>query len=463
VKIKILANHKYIDEIQTIAQIFFPHTGFCYADEKTDHIIISKIEGGKVYCDVIINNKSYGHYSLKLNDQPFYLNEKRLVMLVLFYILKNELTTYTPWGALTGVRPTKMVREWLENGQNDAQVITILKNVFYVKEDRAQLAIDVAHSENRVAARIPGDYIGIYVSIPFCPSRCIYCSFNTESKPLSIEMQELYIKTLVKECSRLPQKNISSIYIGGGTPTALCDHLLEELLDALPNINGEFTVEAGRPDTITRSNLALMRKRGVNRISINCQTLNNSTLEKIGRKHTVHDFYRAFEMAREEGFDCINTDIIAGLPNEGPKDMERTMEGLVSLSPENITIHTLAVKRASKLNEHRIVKKLDYPIPQVFDIEAQLKIAHNMCLDRGMEPYYLYRQKNMAALFENTGYSVPGKECIYNIGMMSEIQTVLGVGAGAVSKYIEGTKITRNFNPKNLELYIKNMERRTIT
>ena len=428
-KIKIIANHKYIDEIQTIAQIFFPHARFCYGDEVADYTVVSNID--------------------EKTEYPFYLSEKRLVMLELFHKLQSEIGAFTPWGALTGVRPTKMVREWIAEGFTDIE--NTLQKVFCVQEDRAKLAIDVAHAENRVAKRISGT--GLYISIPFCPSRCVYCSFNTAHKPWNIEMQTRYVNALISE---LPKEEISSIYIGGGTPTALADHLLEQLLDVLPAIQGEFTVEAGRPDTVTRSNLSIMRKYGANRISINPQTFNDRTLEIIGRKHTTQDFSRAYELTREEGFTCINTDIIAGLPGETPRDMEHTMEILAGLKPENITIHTLAIKRASKLNEHRVEQALSkYEIPDAKTIESQLKIAHEGCISMGLSPYYLYRQKNMAALFENTGYSLPGKECLYNIGMMSEAQTVLGVGAGAVSKYIEGTKITRAFNPKDPEIYIQ--------
>ncbi|MCL2360889.1 MAG: coproporphyrinogen dehydrogenase HemZ [Defluviitaleaceae bacterium] len=431
-KIKIIANHKYIDEIQTIAQLFFPHARFCYGDEAADYTIVSNID-----------EKS-------LMDQPFYLTKKRLVMLNLFHELKESIGAFTPWGALTGVRPTKMVREWMAADYTHTQAKEILQNTFHVQEDRAQLAVDVAHAENQVAERIHGN--GLYVSIPFCPSRCVYCSFNTAHKPWSIELQTRYVNALISECRELPQENISSIYIGGGTPTALADHLLEQLLEALPPINGEFTVEAGRPDTITRSNLRLMKKYGVNRISINPQTLNNKTLKAIGRNHTSTDFIRVFKLARRQGFTCINTDIIAGLPGENEKDMVNTMEFLSALSPENITIHTLAIKRASKLNEERM-EQAHYHDKAI--IAAQLKIAHESCVAQGLVPYYLYRQKNMAALFENTGYSLPGQECQYNVGMMAELQTIHGIGAGAVSKYVVGAKITRAFNPKDPEIYIE--------
>ena len=545
-RIHVTANHQYLDEIQTIAQVFFPHARFGakVRNQKSevrkgieinnDNVltaehgwsIASFIEDGKAHAEVYFQGNLAERYCLLLANQPEYLTEKRLAMLVLYHALQNAIGANTPWGALTGVRPTKMVREWMAEGLTDNQVIQALQGIFCVQEDRAKLAVDVAHGENRLANRIWAGYptrgnpssilhkpVGIYISIPFCPSRCVYCSFNTAHKPWSIDMQTRYVQALASEIQELPQKlseiggRVSSIYIGGGTPTALADNLLELLLYTLTNVLAvtdcksnhgadfknspiEFTIEAGRPDTITRNNLWIMHNYGVNRISINPQTFNDSTLEIIGRKHTTRDFIRAYTMAREEGFACINTDIIAGLPGEGAEDMLDAMENLAALKPENITIHTLAIKRASKLNEQRVDAQsfTTSPLggakrrnnPETSAIEAQLKIAHEGCTAQGLSPYYLYRQKNMAALFENTGYSLPGYECLYNIGMMSEVQTVLGLGAGAVSKYVEsgihkqddfpsahmqGTGeishtrhlITRTFNPKNPDIY---MERR---
>ncbi|MCL2572091.1 MAG: coproporphyrinogen dehydrogenase HemZ [Defluviitaleaceae bacterium] len=440
-KIQIKAEHKYIDEIQTIAQVFFPHAKFT-PEESTQWAIYSCIEKAEVYESGILR----GSHNQAISG----LNEKRHAMLVLYHALQKAVGAFTPWGALTGVRPTKMVREWMAKSQPDSECINTLTNIFKVQDDRAKLAVEVAHAEISLAKLITNT-IGLYVSIPFCPSRCIYCSFNTAHKPWDEDMQARYIKAIIKEIPKLDE-NISSIYIGGGTPTALTDDMLEKLLYAVPKA-AEFTVEAGRPDTITRSKLKIMKKYNVNRISINPQTFNDRTLKAIGRNHTAKDFFQAYEMAREEGFICINTDIIAGLPGETPADMHHTMETLEKLAPENITIHTLAIKRASKLNEQRIDQS--YLSPEAKIIESQLKIAHNGCVSQGLNPYYLYRQKNMAALFENTGYSLPGKECLYNVGMMAEIHTVLGVGAAAVSKYIEGTKITRTFNPKNPDIYIE--------
>jgi len=532
-RIRVRANHRYIDEIQSVAQIFFPHARFG-SDESPEYTIASFFENGKIYAELFNDRAHFTHhtfggepvhslgkYAIDLNDysgytgeqfakrttspgcmgeqftkrttspgcmgeqfakrttSSLYLNDKRLAVLAMYHLLQNTIGAYAPWGALTGVRPTKMVREWMASGQSDDEIVHDLQNIFCVHKDRAELAVAVASAENRLSGQIQSigslitsgvtaytlkqSPLGLYIGIPFCPSRCIYCSFNTSHKPWSKDAQARYIQAVIAECRDLSnnlqekEATISSIYIGGGTPTALTDSLLESLLAVLQEIATpiEYTVEAGRPDTITRDNLQIMRKYGVNRISINPQTINDNTLKTIGRKHTTRDFLHAFELAREEGFTSINTDIIAGLPGEGPEDMHHTMETLAALTPENITIHTLAVKRASQLNERRTENAMsNYALPDAKSIGSQLKIAHDGCIAQGLSPYYLYRQKNMAALFENTGYSLPGHECLYNIGMMSEVQTVLGIGAGAVSKYIEGTKITRKFNVKNPEIYI---------
>jgi oxygen-independent coproporphyrinogen-3 oxidase len=298
--------------------------------------------------------------------------------------------------------------------------------------------------------------MGLYISIPFCPSRCLYCSFYTAHKT----EHESYVKALIKECKQKAAMadKITSVYIGGGTPTVLRPDLLYKLLEAVTqdfplSEAVEFTVEAGRPDSLTPEKLRLLRDYGVNRIAVNPQSLNDETLKLIGRSHTAADFFKAFDMARAAGFACINADIIAGLPGEGPADMADTLAGLIPLAPENITVHTLAVKRASKLNEH--LHEYAHITAHVREIEKMLAMAGEACGKAGLAPYYLYRQKNMAGLFENVGYSRPGFECLYNVGMMAETQTLLGAGAAAVSKFVNGNKINRVFNVKNPEEYIK--------
>lgn len=478
----VLCNHSYINEVQTIAQIFFPHARFTFSNDphaplnQVDYAVLSRLSDKNTLPahatgEVFHNGTRIAVCSLNL-DNPHGLSEKRLLMLALFKALKQTVDAYTPWGALTGIRPSKMARGWLDEGLDDRQIITMLTDVFFCAENKARLALTVAHAEDRLTERIyamSAAYLpqkkplGLYISVPYCASRCLYCSFNSCQKPASVETQARYLKTLLEECRQTAQTTrdldgvFTSLYIGGGTPTVLTDALLNELLDGVSDCfaalapHAEYTVEAGRPDSLTATKLKIMKDHGVSRIAVNPQTLNDRTLALIGRNHTAADFYHAFALARNAGFENINADIIAGLPGEGPEDIRRTVEGVLSLSPENVTVHTLAVKRASRLNEYL----RDYAFPGALETEAMLDIASEVCAGAGLSPYYLYRQKNMVGLFENVGYSRPGCECLYNVGMMAETQTVLAAGAGGVSKFISGTKIDRVFNVKNPEIYIQ--------
>ena len=475
----VLRGHDFQNEVQVTAQVFFPAEKFTFGNnvQPQGYTVESVREADGFNAIVYKDGAKVAHHFFAFAPQANYLNERRVTMLALYHALQKVVPTFTPWGSLTGIRPSKLVREWMDNGCTDREIITRLMEPFCVSEEKARLALNVAHSENRVEKRIRNT-IGIYVSVPFCPSRCVYCSFNTTQKPASEDFLESYVATLIRECREKSAQvrefggEVSSIYIGGGTPTFLPENLLEKLLDAIcENFSKsgiELTAEAGRPDTLTPAKLKILKKYATTRLAVNPQTLNDRTLKAIGRNHSAADFFTAFHHALEAGFPTINTDLIAGLPNETPDDMHRNMEALSRLAPENITIHTLALKRASRLNELRHEKARrndnsenhenecadnDSDTPQTID--SMLRIAANFCAEMNLHPYYLYRQKNMAALFENIGYSQLGKECLYNVGMMAEVQTILGIGAGAVSKYVIGNKITREFNAKNPKIYIE--------
>jgi oxygen-independent coproporphyrinogen-3 oxidase len=479
----VLRGHNFANEVQVTTQIFFPCEKFAFAktSAETGYTIESEVEASGTHAYVLKDRVQISHFFLDFNNKAKYINERRIVMLAVFHALKKIMQVHTPWGALTGIRPSKLVREWLHDGCDNEKIIATLKNPFCVSEEKARLALAVAHAENHIASRIIGTR-GLYVSIPFCPSRCVYCSFNTALKPASEDFLSRYIDALISEIrKKSSREKFSSIYIGGGTPTFLSENLLERLLAAIcENFSAEeFTAEAGRPDTLTAPKLKILRKYGVNRLAVNPQTLNDHTLLSIGRNHTADDFFTAFRLAREHDFTCINTDLIAGLPGETADDMRRNMEALQKLRPENITVHTLAVKRASRLNElrHENFKQPQKerinsksvaakspesagaapPMPFLIECatEEMLSVAATYCEESGLSPYYLYRQKNMVSLSENTGYSLPSHECLYNVGMMAELQTIIGVGAGAVSKFITGDKITREFNAKNPEIYIQ--------
>jgi len=469
----VVLNHKHINEVQTIVQLFFPDERLVMAemddntcDESSAHseyIIKSSLDSAHA-CAVIYKGRTVAaEYAWPFSNPVPYLSPKRMIMLALFHALQNAVGAYTPWGALTGIRPSRMVREWFDEGYSAEGIVEILRDPFCVHSEKARLALEVARAEVKVNHKIYATGkkpVGIYVSIPFCPTRCVYCSFNTSHKPVSADFQVRYVDALIAECAakaaELSQMGgtVSSIYIGGGTPTALDVHLLARVLDAVGTAFGaaaEYTVEAGRPDTLSIDILKTLRQYGVNRIAVNPQTLNDKTLKTIGRQHTAADFFSAFDMARDAGFDSINTDVIVGLPSENTDDVKRTMDALAKISPENITVHTLAVKRASRLREN----KSSFVLPTAQETESMLSIAASTCAQSGLSPYYLYRQKNMVGLFENVGYSKPGHECLYNVGMMAETQTILGIGAGAVSKTVEGTKISRIFNNKDVQVYIE--------
>ena len=465
--IKLIHEHKYFDEIYTVAKLFFPNESIVKGLEICQEGYVIKnilLDDDKVTETIVYKNgKIISTYKMTIKDNHPYLTLRRTIMLTVYHVLQIVVGADTPWGALTGIRPSKLVREWLDKGLCDEEIIKILKDTFCCKEEKAQLALTVAYAEKRITQRIyasaTNNVIGIYVSIPFCPTRCIYCSFNAEHKPADYDLHKKYVLALADECmekSKYVQEMgyvVSSIYIGGGTPTVLSPDLLEYVLETISkafNKPIEYTVEAGRPDTITTEKLRLLKQYGVNRIAVNPQTLSNQTLTLIGRKHTVDDFFNAFYMARDVGFECINVDLIVGLPNETVDNIKYSIENVVTLSPENITIHTLAIKRASRLNEFL----QEYPLPDAHTTESMLNIISKE-LSCEYAPYYLYRQKNMIGLFENIGYSKPSRECLYNVGMMAETQTILGIGAGAVSKFVKDCKITREFNVKNAEIYIE--------
>lgn len=393
--------------------------------------------------------------------------EARNVFKRMMYDMLKKLTgRELPWGTLTGVRPTKIVYTLLEEGKNDREIKDYLKKEYYVSEKKGDLAIKVASNEKRLLEKI--DYnngYSLYAGIPFCPTTCLYCSFT--SYPLAVwkDRVDTYVDAMLKELeftSRLMKdKKLDTFYMGGGTPTTLEPEQLDRVLSFFEehfDTTGlkEYTIEAGRPDSITRDKLLIMKKHGVDRISINPQTMNDDTLKLIGRHHTVERIKEAFTLARECGFDNINMDLIIGLPGETREHIERTMREVALLAPDSLTVHSLAIKRAARLN---ILweKYKDYAMVNTDDI---INMTADCAAAMGMEPYYLYRQKNMAGNFENVGYSKPGREGIYNILIMEEKQTIMAVGAGASTKVVfpEENRIERVENVKDVTTYIENID-----
>ncbi len=393
--------------------------------------------------------------------------EARNVFKRMMYDMLKKLTgRELPWGTLTGVRPTKIVYTLLEEGKNDREIKDYLKKEYYVSEKKGDLAIKVASNEKKLLEKL--DYnngYSLYAGIPFCPTTCLYCSFT--SYPLAVwkDRVDTYVDAMLKELeftSRLMKdKKLDTFYMGGGTPTTLEPEQLDRVLSFFEehfDTTGlkEYTIEAGRPDSITRDKLLIMKKHGVDRISINPQTMNDDTLKLIGRHHTVEQIKEAFTLARECGFDNINMDLIIGLPGETREHIERTMREVALLAPDSLTVHSLAIKRAARLNIFW-EKYKDYAMVNTDDI---INMTADCAAAMGMEPYYLYRQKNMAGNFENVGYSKPGREGIYNILIMEEKQTIMAVGAGASTKVVfpEENRIERVENVKDVTTYIENID-----
>ncbi len=374
-------------------------------------------------------------------------------------------TKNSPWGNLVGIRPVKRVVKMMMDGLSDDEITSVLKNDFFVSDKKIDLAMSIAKTELKVMKTIPENAVSLYIDIPFCPSKCVYCSFA--SMPVS-EMKDFiepYLNALFCELDTIKKiitdlkLKIVSVYIGGGTPTSILSLELDNLLYKIVNTFDlssclEFTIEAGRPDTITESKLSVMKKYGVDRISINPQTMNDKTLEIIGRKHTVKQIYDAFTLAKSFGFKCINMDVIAGLPKESVQEFCYTIDAVTDLNPENITVHTMSIKRAARLNQDKDFVNL----PQDNDVSKMIDYAHEKLAKCSYYPYYLYRQKNILGDLENTGFSKGDTEGIYNICMMEEIRSVISAGVGAVTKLVRGDRIERIFNVKDVREYLNRDE-----
>lgn len=370
-----------------------------------------------------------------------------------------------PWGILTGVRPVKIVHDLMDKQIKEEGIYDILRNEYKLYPDRARLIIEVAKKQRSFIYPLSEDRFSLYISIPFCPTRCIYCSFPSNSLDVSKKYVDEYTEKLIYELTEIKKimknKNIYTVYIGGGTPTAISTENLNKIIKSIYNLFGrenieEITVEAGRPDTLTIEKLQMLRENYIERISINPQTMNLKTLETIGRMHTDKDVIRTFNLAREIGFSNINMDIIMGLPGEDINDVKNTLEIISELRPENLTVHTLAVKRVSEFR-----KTIDaYSLKDQNTINSMLEFSKKYAKNMGLLPYYLYRQKQMLGNLENIGYSIEGKECIYNMLIMEERETIIALGAGGVSKifYPNENRFERVPNVKSLKDYLLRTE-----
>ncbi len=391
---------------------------------------------------------------------------KNVIKKLFYQMLVKRTGHELPWGSLTGIRPTKIALSRLEEGWKEEDIRRFMKETYMTSDEKIDLSIEIAAREKRLLE--PLDYdrgYSLYVGIPFCPTTCLYCSFT--SYPISKwkGRTRLYLEALFKEleytAARMKGRPLDTIYFGGGTPTSLpaedIDAILCKLEQLFDTKNAlEFTVEAGRPDSITEEKLKVLASHGISRISINPQTMNQKTLELIGRRHTVENVKEKFHIARELGFDNINMDLIMGLPGEDLDDVKHTLEEIEALKPDSLTVHSLAIKRAARLN----MFKEDYADLKINNTPEMITLSEACARRMGMEPYYLYRQKNMAGNFENVGYSLPGKACIYNILIMEEMQTIAACGAGTTTKVVFPSENRRERceNVKEVEQYISRID-----
>ena len=378
-----------------------------------------------------------------------------LVKMTVYDAVVPALAQPPVWGSLTGVRPAKLARGLIERGMSRGEAAAHLREHFYVSPERTALTIRAAATAMELDKAIGPDDISLYVGIPFCPSRCYYCSFVSSTTAQSGHLIEPYLDTLCREIAetaalvREAGKRVQSVYIGGGTPTTLSEQQLTRLLKTLEqnfDFSGlrEYTVEAGRPDTITPGKLHALRAAGVSRVSINPQSMDDQVLAAIGRRHAASDVLRAYDEARQAGFREINMDVIAGLTGDTAETFARTIDTLIGLAPENITVHTLAIKRGADLTDKAAAAA------QRETVSRMLDGASHALQTAGYGPYYLYRQKFTAGRFENVGWCKPDTECFYNVTMMEELQTILSLGAGGVSKRVDRDTgwIERTNNPK---------------
>ncbi|MBO5198868.1 MAG: coproporphyrinogen dehydrogenase HemZ [Lachnospiraceae bacterium] len=370
-----------------------------------------------------------------------------------------------PWGILTGVRPTKLVYERLADMTKD-EIRDYMAETYYCSADKIEVSLITAAREKELLTQCrPEEGYSLYIGIPFCPTTCLYCSFTSYPLERFGGYVEPYLEALKKEIrfasESMGGKAPMSVYFGGGTPTTLSAEQLRDLIGYVKNsfdFSGvkEFTVEAGRPDSLTYEKLAVLKELGVDRISINPQSMCQETLDLIGRRHTVEQIEEAFAMARKAGHDNINMDLIIGLTGETPEHVRRTLERIRPLNPESLTVHTLALKRAARLN----LEKERYVDMQAVDVPVMQQLTAAYAKENGYLPYYLYRQKNMAENLENVGYARYGKECLYNIVIMEERQTILALGAGASSKFYfpAENRLERVENVKSLKDYVERID-----
>lgn len=442
-------NHNFHFELENLTRLFFPNEKITvirdFSEPQPPYIYTEVSDKITISVNIGSFNKSETAVK-KLTD-----DDNELVSAQLLYKLLCDFTGLTqPWGILTGVRPVKLLRRLAEESSEE-QAVKKFEKDFFVSNEKIALSRETEHNERKILELSKPESFSLYVGIPFCPSRCSYCSFVMASIERAEKLIEPYTKLLCEEIKRTAEiasklgLRLETVYFGGGTPTTLSAEQLDTVLGTVNNSFDmstcrEFTVEAGRPDTIDIAKLFALKENKVDRISINPQTVNDEVLKTIGRKHTAQQFFEAFELARKCGFDNINTDLIAGLPTDTPESFKNSLDSIVRLNAECITVHTLCMKRASRLTTEGVTLDLQ----QARDAREMLAYTQNILGQNEYIPYYMYRQSRMVGNLENVGWSKRGFESLYNVYVMDETHTILACGSGGV------TKLKRN-NPDYLE------------
>ena len=452
-----LIGHEDRYAVEQLQMALFDHTG--------EGAAVSALHRGKIWLTAVTTIQKDGktvtaQRRLKAAEETVKLRRQTLQQC--YYAAAIQLLpNLPPWGALAGVRPTKITTRHLLEGGTPKSADKLLKDIYYVTAPRRELAIDCSLSTANAVAKMDGSDISLYVGIPFCPTRCAYCSFVSRTIGKRTELLDPYLEALYKEIRLTGQlmaksgKSLRTIYIGGGTPTTLSTPQMTHLLDTIRDSFDlsrciEFTVEGGRPDTLDEEKLTAIRQHGADRMSINPQTMCDPVLRACGRPHKAQDVQEAYRWAEKAGFDAINMDLIAGLPQDDYNGFCHSLDAVAALSPANITVHTLALKKGADLFEKRA------NLPSAQEVTQMVEYANRTLRSLGYKPYYLYRQKYMSGSFENVGWSKDGKDCLYNIYMMEELHSIVSLGGGGMNKVnLPDGHLQRFHNPKFPEQYIE--------
>lgn len=447
---------EFYNDISETVRAFMEMPIIELAEENADIIVEQQEKDGQIFTKTEYNGFNYEFSeAIKKQDAIFLKRiKKHGAKLSVYYCLKKALNKQMPWGSLTGIRPTKLLR--------DVENISVLTDKYDLPIKKGELLQRIVVNQEPYFTP-QKDEVDIYIGIPFCKTRCTYCSFSSTDSTKGEKLMIPYVKALIKEIEdtalliKALNKQVRCLYIGGGTPTALTTPLFKDMLKCAsmhfkPKM--EFTVEAGRPDTITEEKLRLIKEAGADRISINPQSMNEETLKKVGRSHSPKEIIDCYSLARQIGFKTINADLIAGLPDETPEMFFYSLNEVLKLKAENITVHTLSLKRGSKMSEEKMT------FANVKEVQKMVEGAQEILISNGYEPYYLYRQKYMTGNFENIGYALKGHTGIYNIDIMEETTDIIALGCGGVSKRVfkEEDRIERAFNFKSIYEYVQRID-----